>query len=56
MKKVNNKRPAMTAPGAQGRLRYFMGRAISNIRQKLGALPGNAMTIETVRSVGYRIR
>ncbi|GKW25872.1 response regulator transcription factor [Pectobacterium polonicum] len=29
---------------------------ISNIRQKLGALLGNTMTIETVRSVGYRIR
>lgn len=29
---------------------------ISNIRQKLCALPGNTMTIETVRSVGYRIR
>ncbi|WP_409310508.1 response regulator transcription factor [Pectobacterium sp. B1J-3] len=29
---------------------------ISNIRQKLGALEGNHMLIETVRSVGYRIR
>ncbi|MEC5344329.1 response regulator transcription factor [Brenneria populi] len=29
---------------------------ISNIRQKLSALEGNTMTIETVRSVGYRIR
>nr|WP_113868821.1 response regulator transcription factor [Brenneria salicis]NMN92638.1 two-component system OmpR family response regulator [Brenneria salicis ATCC 15712 = DSM 30166]RBP58930.1 two-component system OmpR family response regulator [Brenneria salicis ATCC 15712 = DSM 30166]RLM29655.1 DNA-binding response regulator [Brenneria salicis ATCC 15712 = DSM 30166] len=29
---------------------------ISNIRQKLSALEGNNMTIETVRSVGYRIR
>lgn len=29
---------------------------ISNIRQKLAELPGSSMTIETVRSVGYRIR
>ena len=29
---------------------------ISNIRQKLTSLKGNTMTIETVRSVGYRIR
>lgn len=29
---------------------------ISNIRQKLAGLEGNTMTIETVRSVGYRIR
>lgn len=29
---------------------------ISNIRQKLAALPGNALNIETVRSIGYRIR
>ncbi|KAA9002519.1 response regulator transcription factor [Affinibrenneria salicis] len=28
---------------------------ISNIRQKLAQLEGNAMSIETVRSVGYRI-
>ncbi|MFP1741270.1 response regulator transcription factor [Lonsdalea quercina] len=29
---------------------------ISNIRQKLSALEGSKLTIETVRSVGYRIR
>ncbi|MFA3761892.1 response regulator transcription factor [Yersinia sp. 2466 StPb PI] len=29
---------------------------ISNIRQKLAALPGNNLNIETVRSIGYRIR
>ncbi|MFI8418648.1 response regulator transcription factor [Serratia sp. NPDC078593] len=29
---------------------------ISNIRQKLAALPGNTLSIETVRSIGYRIR
>ncbi len=29
---------------------------ISNIRQKLAALPGNHLNIETVRSIGYRIR
>ncbi|OMQ21885.1 response regulator transcription factor [Serratia oryzae] len=29
---------------------------ISNIRQKLGALTGNQLSIETVRSIGYRIR
>lgn len=29
---------------------------ISNIRQKLTALPGNTLNIETVRSIGYRIR
>ncbi|WP_304163711.1 response regulator transcription factor [Lonsdalea britannica] len=29
---------------------------ISNIRQKLSALEGSTLTIETVRSVGYRIR
>ncbi|CAI1964694.1 Transcriptional regulatory protein OmpR [Serratia entomophila] len=29
---------------------------ISNIRQKLGALTDNALSIETVRSIGYRIR
>ncbi|HEN3609219.1 TPA: response regulator transcription factor [Yersinia enterocolitica] len=29
---------------------------ISNIRQKLAALPGSSLNIETVRSIGYRIR
>ncbi|EFE95680.1 response regulator transcription factor [Serratia odorifera] len=29
---------------------------ISNIRQKLAALTGNTLSIETVRSIGYRIR
>ncbi|TKI03215.1 response regulator transcription factor [Martelella alba] len=29
---------------------------ISNIRQKLAALTGNSLSIETVRSIGYRIR
>ncbi|ATA21238.1 DNA-binding response OmpR family regulator [Gibbsiella quercinecans] len=29
---------------------------ISNIRQKLSVLPGNTLSIETVRSIGYRIR
>ncbi|CNF62546.1 response regulator transcription factor [Yersinia frederiksenii] len=29
---------------------------ISNIRQKLAALAGNTLNIETVRSIGYRIR
>lgn len=29
---------------------------ISNIRQKLGVLTGNLLSIETVRSIGYRIR
>lgn len=29
---------------------------ISNIRQKLGALTNNRLSIETVRSIGYRIR
>ena len=28
---------------------------ISNIRQKLSALPGSTLNIETVRSIGYRI-
>lgn len=29
---------------------------ISNIRQKLALLPGSGLSIETVRSIGYRIR
>jgi DNA-binding response OmpR family regulator len=29
---------------------------ISNIRQKLAALPGSNLSIETVRSIGYRIK
>ncbi|NDL65435.1 response regulator transcription factor [Acerihabitans arboris] len=29
---------------------------ISNIRQKLSVLPGSNLSIETVRSIGYRIR
>lgn len=29
---------------------------ISNIRQKLASLTNNAINIETVRSIGYRIR
>ncbi|CNF30523.1 putative two-component system response regulator [Yersinia enterocolitica] len=29
---------------------------ISNIRQKLAALPGSTLNIETVRSIGYRIK
>lgn len=29
---------------------------ISNIRQKLSLLPGSSLGIETVRSIGYRIR
>ena len=29
---------------------------ISNIRQKLSALAGSKLSIETVRSIGYRIR
>ncbi|WP_347254290.1 response regulator transcription factor [Leminorella grimontii] len=29
---------------------------ISNIRQKLGQVAGDALSIETVRSIGYRIR
>lgn len=43
-----------------GRLREAYDRSvdvhISNIRQKLAALPGNTLNIETVRSIGYRIR
>ena len=45
MKKFTNKRPAMTAPGAQGRLRYFMGRAITNIRQNVFV---NVVTVGTI--------
>jgi cell division transport system permease protein len=45
MKKFTNKRPAMTAPGAQGRLRYFIGRAITNIRQNVFV---NVVTVGTI--------
>jgi cell division transport system permease protein len=45
MKKFANKRPAMTATGAQGRLRYFMGRAITNIRQNVFV---NVVTVGTI--------
>ena len=45
MKKFNNKRPAMIAPGAQGRLRYFTGRALANIRQNVFV---NVVTIGTI--------
>ena len=45
MKKFNNKRPAMTAPGAQGRLRYFVGRALANIRQNVFV---NVVTVGTI--------
>lgn len=45
MKKFNNKRPAMTAPGSQGRLRYFIGRALTNIRQNVFV---NVVTVGTI--------
>jgi len=45
VKKFNNKRPAMIAPGAQGRLRYFTGRALANIRQNVFV---NVVTIGTI--------
>jgi len=45
MKKASNKRPAMTAPGAQGRLRYFVGRALTNIRQNVFV---NVVTVGTI--------
>jgi len=45
MKKFNNKRPSMTAPGAQGRLNYFLGRALTNIRQNVFV---NIVTIGTI--------
>lgn len=45
MKKSSNKRPAMTAPGAQGRLRYFIGRAVRNIRQNVFV---NVVTVGTI--------
>ena len=46
MKRFNNKRPAaMTSPGAQGRLRYFMGRALTNIRQNVFV---NVVTVGTI--------
>lgn len=45
---------------ALGRPRELYDRSvdvhISNIRQKLSALPADPPTIETVRSIGYRIR
>jgi cell division transport system permease protein len=45
MKKFSSKRPTMTAPGAQGRLRYFIGRALINIRQNVFV---NVVTIGTI--------
>lgn len=45
MKKFSNKRPSMTAPGAQGRLQYFLGRALINIRQNVFV---NIVTIGTI--------
>lgn len=45
MKKASNKRPAMTAPGSQGRLRYFIGRALTNIRQNVFV---NVVTVGTI--------
>lgn len=46
MKNSNkSKRPTMSSPGAQGRLRYFMGRALTNIRQNVFV---NVVTIGTI--------
>lgn len=45
MKKLNNKRPSMTATGAQGRLSYFFDRALTNIRQNVFV---NIVTIGTI--------
>lgn len=45
MKKFNNKRPSMTSTGAQGRLRYFLGRAMTNMRQNVFV---NIVTIGTI--------
>lgn len=45
MKKFNNKRPSMSASGAQGRLGYFLGRALTNVRQNVFV---NIVTIGTI--------
>lgn len=45
MRKFNNKRPTMTAPKTQGRLRYFVGRTLTNIRQNVFV---NIVTIGTI--------
>lgn len=45
MKTFNKKRPTMTSPGTQGRLQYFIGRALNNIRQNIFV---NVVTIGTI--------
>lgn len=42
---LKKKRPTMSAPGAQGRFRYFVGRALTNIRQNVFV---NVVTIGTI--------
>ncbi|MBV5336491.1 MAG: ABC transporter permease, partial [Deltaproteobacteria bacterium] len=45
MKTFNKKRPTMTSSGTQGRLQYFIGRALNNIRQNVFV---NVVTIGTI--------
>lgn len=45
MNKRVNKRPALAATGAQGRFRYFLERALSNIRQNVFV---NVVTVGTI--------
>jgi cell division transport system permease protein len=45
MKTFNKKRPIMTSSGTQGRLRYFIGRALNNIRQNVFV---NVVTVGTI--------
>jgi cell division transport system permease protein len=45
MRQTNKKRPAMTTPGAQGRLGYFLNRAFVNIRQNVFV---NVVTVGTI--------
>ncbi|NJD39129.1 MAG: ABC transporter permease [Geobacter sp.] len=44
-KMSSSKRPAMSAPGAQGRFRYFLERAVANMRQNVFV---NLVTIGTI--------
>ncbi len=45
MKTFNKKRPTMTSSGTQGRLQYFIARALNNIRQNVFV---NVVTIGTI--------
>ncbi len=45
MSRNSKKRPSMTSAGAQGRLAYFTGRALTNIRQNIFV---NVVTIGTI--------